>query len=184
MVLMTWRGKDLETWGDLGSAIVAICRDDDQDAADEFMRIYSATSEHAASNVGYLAGYYDPETMRKIWRMFKGATPYLRRRLMPSQLTLAKVDMYEAGIAYYEAAKAAILSLDSPDNLVHWTLEARARDKHATYLRMCERVSEAVEAIRTARGRPAERRPPEEHEEDPELFWQERRDLQEGAPRP
>lgn len=103
---------------------------------------------------------------------------------MPSRLTAAQLDMHHAAVAYHQAAIQAI-AFATPESWVSaTTLDHIAKDKHATYLRMCERVSEAVEAIRTARGGPAERRPPEEHEEDWSLYMQERRDLQEGAPRP
>lgn len=104
---------------------------------------------------------------------------------MPSRLTAAQLDMHRAAVAYHLAAIANLGSISEHlGGRSATTLDRIARDKHATYLRMCERVSEAVEAIRTARGRPAERRPPEEHEEDWSLYMQERRDLQEGAPRP
>lgn len=104
---------------------------------------------------------------------------------MPSRLTAAQLDMHHAAVAYHLAAIANLApSIERPGGRSATTLDRIARDKHATYLRMCERVSEAVEAIRTARGGPAERRAPAEHEEDWSLYMQEKRDLQEGAPRP
>lgn len=72
---MNWNGEDLSTIGKLSDAIFAIARSDDQDSADRFMAQYRAENTAADSNVGYLSGYYAPETMAKVQRMFKVAHP-------------------------------------------------------------------------------------------------------------
>jgi len=73
---MNWNGKELDTYGELSDAILAIARADDQDAADRFMAAYRLDNPVGADqNVGYLSGYCSPDTMAKVQRMFKVAHP-------------------------------------------------------------------------------------------------------------
>jgi hypothetical protein len=72
---MQWLDQELATIGDLSKAIVGIVRDGTREDAQRFMAIYRAEMPHAATNVGYLAGYQDPETARKIWDWFECAHP-------------------------------------------------------------------------------------------------------------
>jgi hypothetical protein len=66
-----WNGEDLVTYGYISSAILAIARADDADAARRFMAAYRADNPVGAdSNVGYLSGYYDPDTMARVQRLF------------------------------------------------------------------------------------------------------------------
>ena len=60
---MKWKGKELKTAGKLMSAILK-CKDKKE--AQKFMKLYRAENESADSNIGYMSGYYDPETARKI----------------------------------------------------------------------------------------------------------------------
>jgi len=63
-----WKDKEIETFGDLASAVVS-CKT--REEAQEFMAVYRAIDgENADGNVGYLAGYYDRETAQKIWDWF------------------------------------------------------------------------------------------------------------------
>jgi len=43
--------------------------------AQRFMAAYRTETPHAATNVGYLAGYHDSETARRIWDWFECAHP-------------------------------------------------------------------------------------------------------------
>ena len=70
-----WRGKELETIADLSNAIVAIVKEGAREDSQEFMRLYRQETLHAASNVGYIAGYYGSDTARKIWDWFECAHP-------------------------------------------------------------------------------------------------------------
>lgn len=52
--------------------------------AREFMAAYVAENPHARENVGYLAGYCDAETARRIWDWFECAHPVFGTRV-PSE---------------------------------------------------------------------------------------------------
>lgn len=58
-----WKGQHLETIGQLLDAVVAC---ETREEAQEFMAVYRAVNEHADQNIGYIAGYTDRETMRRI----------------------------------------------------------------------------------------------------------------------
>lgn len=76
---MQWNGKEITTYGDVSDAMGAIYAVPDeaerQRQADAFMEAYRAENEHADSNVGYLTGYNDPETMVGMLRLFKTRHP-------------------------------------------------------------------------------------------------------------
>jgi hypothetical protein len=72
---MKWLNQELDTIGKLSDAIFGIIRDGTREDAQRFMAAYRAETPHAATNVGYLAGYYDSETARKIWDWFECAHP-------------------------------------------------------------------------------------------------------------
>lgn len=63
------------TIGSLGRAVAAIVKDGTREEAREFMDAYRAETIHAAANIGYMAGYHDPETARTIWDWFECAHP-------------------------------------------------------------------------------------------------------------
>lgn len=67
---MKWNGKKLLTLGDLNSAISSIVETGTRQDAERFMKEYRAESLDADSNVGYMSGYFDLETMRKIQDWF------------------------------------------------------------------------------------------------------------------
>jgi len=69
---MQWNGKELDTIGKLLDAVAAIKTRED---AQRFMAAYRTETPHAATNVGYLAGYHDSETARRIWDWFECAHP-------------------------------------------------------------------------------------------------------------
>jgi hypothetical protein len=63
METMIWKGKTLDTVGDLADTVFAIHRSGDKAEAERFMIEYRAVNPHADANVGYLSGYADVETM-------------------------------------------------------------------------------------------------------------------------
>jgi hypothetical protein len=80
-----WKGETISTIGELFRAAAALV---DEEEGAEFMRQYIAvlaTSDDpevaanpvrvASSNVGYIAGYGDPDTMKRIHRYTKAVHP-------------------------------------------------------------------------------------------------------------
>jgi hypothetical protein len=70
--MMEWDGKPLGTIGEL---LDAVCAVGSRDEAQRFMAAYRAETGHAAANIGYIAGYCDPETCKRIWDWFSCAHP-------------------------------------------------------------------------------------------------------------
>lgn len=73
-----WRDKPLETIGDLMQVMYDINREPPETreaTAAEFMSAYRATTVHADANIGYLTGYADPNTARKMQALFKVRHP-------------------------------------------------------------------------------------------------------------
>lgn len=104
---------------------------------------------------------------------------------MASRLTELKVQMHQAALAYHTAALKALEALTTLDpHHSGPTLEAISRDRMETYTRAVEGVADYLHSLASVVGKPAERRPPEEREEDWSLMMQERLDAHEGAPRP
>jgi transcriptional regulator with XRE-family HTH domain len=75
---MEWNGQQLGSFGDL---LDAVCAVESREDAHRFMAAYRAETPHAASNVGYLAGYCDSETARRIWDWFECAHPIFGTRI-------------------------------------------------------------------------------------------------------
>lgn len=73
---MRWKGRDLETIGDLSTAVLDIVRNGTREDAEAFMEKYSAETPHAGVNVGYLAGYYDSATRETIFDWFGVEHPF------------------------------------------------------------------------------------------------------------
>ena len=69
---MEWNGQQLNTVGELCDAVCAVKT---REEAQRFMAAYRAENIHASENVGYLAGYYDSETAKRIWDWFECAHP-------------------------------------------------------------------------------------------------------------
>lgn len=67
---MRWNDTVLRTTGDLSDAIHRIIKTGTREQAQQFMATYRAANEHADTNVGYLAGYFDPDTAKTIWDWF------------------------------------------------------------------------------------------------------------------
>jgi hypothetical protein len=76
---LIWHGRELVTYGDIGRAIDRIVLDGTKEDAKQFVEAYEAVNPNARANVGYLAGYYEPETMRKIWDWFECSHPIFAR---------------------------------------------------------------------------------------------------------
>ena len=75
---MIWNNKDLKTVRHLMDAMTAI---DSEEVAQEFMSLYRAGNPHADENIGYLTGYFDPETMKRTQRLFRVAHPIFGKSL-------------------------------------------------------------------------------------------------------
>lgn len=68
----TWKGQTLTTYGEiLGAATTLASVDEGQ----EFMKAYRATNPHADSNIGYLTGYLDAESARRVLLLTKTQHP-------------------------------------------------------------------------------------------------------------
>lgn len=71
--MFVWKGKRVETWGDLGAAAAALRT---QKEAAEFMALYRKENpKYADANIGYLAGYYSQKTMARILRLCRTSHP-------------------------------------------------------------------------------------------------------------
>ena len=70
---LIWKDKELKTFGDIADAVIAV---ETREEAQEFMAAYRATDpEFADGNIGYLAGYYNDETAKRIWDWFGTSHP-------------------------------------------------------------------------------------------------------------
>lgn len=69
---MMWNGSPLDTVRDLLDAVTSVTS---REEAERFMAEYRAENEHAGENIGYIAGYCDAETARRIWDWFGCAHP-------------------------------------------------------------------------------------------------------------
>lgn len=69
-VTFEYKGKAIETVGDIGKAMFDIVENGTREDATEFMKAYAAVSEYAYENVGYISGYYSPDTARKMLDWF------------------------------------------------------------------------------------------------------------------
>lgn len=69
----TWDGRDCSTAGQLlDAAIIAA----DEGRAQEFLTAYTAVTEHARANLGYLIGYIEPpERRRGLYEAFELVHP-------------------------------------------------------------------------------------------------------------
>lgn len=65
-----WRGQVVRTYGEIGAALCGLKTPAE---AAEFFKVYRAINEYAAPNIGYLMGYYDDETRRRVYALFDGA---------------------------------------------------------------------------------------------------------------
>ena len=83
---MKWKGKELVTHGDIGEALCALSSAEEAQA---FMAQYREESPHADENVGYLSGYYDIETMRRIQAWCDVEHPIFGRRVPTNEEAFA-----------------------------------------------------------------------------------------------
>ncbi|MHB1778002.1 MAG: hypothetical protein ACYCU7_18770 [Acidimicrobiales bacterium] len=93
---MKWRGKDLNTVGDL---LDAVCKCGSREEAQEFMRLYRAETTHADANIGYISGYCDGGTMQRIQDWCSVAHPIFGRSIPTPE------EAFEAGRRTAEAAR-------------------------------------------------------------------------------
>jgi hypothetical protein len=82
IVGVIWKGKDLETYGDVLDAMAAIT---DRDEAQEFKRAYTEQFPDVAdNNLGYLAGYCSNDEMLRIFDLFDVEHPIFGRTIPTS----------------------------------------------------------------------------------------------------
>lgn len=67
-----WDGKTIATVGKLFDGAVSAA---DAGRAEEFFAAYARTNTHAAENLGYVIGYGDEATRRKLYDAFKVVHP-------------------------------------------------------------------------------------------------------------
>jgi hypothetical protein len=69
--VVIWKDKEIVTFGDLADAMRAIVETGTEKDAQELMSLYRAEEpEFADGNVGYIAGYFDAATAKRIWAWF------------------------------------------------------------------------------------------------------------------
>jgi len=74
---MKYKGLTLNTYSEIVSYVLRV----DAKEQEEFVEAYCRTGVYARSNIGYISGYYDPETCLKIQKIFKTAHPIFGRRI-------------------------------------------------------------------------------------------------------
>lgn len=67
-----WKGKEIITFGDISEAVSSIGTEKE---SAEFLELYSSVCNYALHNIGYIAGYYGPDTMARIHKLFKAKHP-------------------------------------------------------------------------------------------------------------
>lgn len=74
---LIWKGKELKTMGDISNVVEEIIGLPDEQAkaeAKKFIETYEVSIDRregvVASNIGYLSGYYDTDTMKRIQTIF------------------------------------------------------------------------------------------------------------------
>jgi hypothetical protein len=72
---MRWNDQELTTYGQILDAVTDILHNGTREQAHEFMAAYRAETPHAATNIGYLAGYCSTATATKIFDWFECAHP-------------------------------------------------------------------------------------------------------------
>jgi len=63
--MLNWKGKELVTYGDIMDAILACETPEEMRAC---MDAYRAENPHADGSIGYMTGYYDNETAKRVKR--------------------------------------------------------------------------------------------------------------------
>lgn len=69
---MLWKGKNIESMGDLIDAVTGCIN---REEAQEFMAQYRAESPYARENIGYLAGYLSREQATRVFDWFEVSHP-------------------------------------------------------------------------------------------------------------
>jgi hypothetical protein len=93
-----WKGKRIQTIGDLMDALAGL---KDKDEARAFMILYRRFEpQHAAANVGYVCGYFDSVTSLRLQEWCETAHPIFGRR------TPTPEEAFEAGRIAGERARA------------------------------------------------------------------------------
>lgn len=70
---MRWKGKDIETYGEIMDYGIDQCHTKEEAA--EFLALYRLETEHADDNIGYISGYYGPERMHEVQELFNLTHP-------------------------------------------------------------------------------------------------------------
>lgn len=85
---MEWNGTEIT---DVQGLITAICAVKSREEAERFIAAYEAENVHARENIGYIAGYCDADTSRRIWDWFGCAHPIFGTRIPTAE------EAFEAG---------------------------------------------------------------------------------------
>lgn len=72
---MKYRGKEYNSYSEIINHALKL-KGKEQDL---FVKAYLRTSKYAASNIGYISGYYGPRQMKKIQQIFKTEHPIFGR---------------------------------------------------------------------------------------------------------
>jgi hypothetical protein len=71
---MIWNGIDTKTVGGLFDAVCSVTTTEE---AGEFMTALRAENPHADANVGYIIGYGDADTRKRLYDLFQLTHPIL-----------------------------------------------------------------------------------------------------------
>jgi hypothetical protein len=74
---MDWKGKKLDTY----TAIIDLALKLKGNEQKAFIKAYAASGKYALTNIGYLSGYYGPEKMAQIQKVFNVAHPIFGRSI-------------------------------------------------------------------------------------------------------
>lgn len=85
---MIWKGKTLNTIGDLMQDGISKC--DSPEEAREFMRLLRIDSPHADENIGYLSGYYSETEMIRIQNWFEVSHPVFGKGPVDPEVAIAR----------------------------------------------------------------------------------------------
>ena len=101
-MLLEFEGREIQNPGELGSMLCEIARAQDRERAARFYACYLADMETrypvaeakriVASNIGYVSGYYSPDTMKAIQDVFDVGHPIFGRRT-----NVVPEDAFDAG---------------------------------------------------------------------------------------
>lgn len=88
MKKLFWKGKELETIGDVMRLGIDQCLNKTE--ALEFMKLVREHNPNADANIGYISGYYSAEEAERIMDWFEVSHPIFGRKIASPETALAK----------------------------------------------------------------------------------------------